>query len=209
MPHVYHWEIAGASVLTGAEIRTFRKKLSFLSDDMPGVRDLVLSQSQETDIPHRIAMDDFRRGDYKMRAYLLNIIASHQDAGLDTVEKTSVIDFGRCGCHEENVRYFQDYHAHERHRGSGHLFVGTLPTTPVCEAAISLNLHGPVYYLNAMNRFDVLWNEIEMLLECMQMQRVVVCNYTGERLVTFLAVPGEIQIADGAGMDDVLRMISE
>ena len=51
------------------------------------------------------------------------------------------------GCAAENRRYWQDYLANGRDLGRGGLFVATLASTPVCEAAITLGAHGSGCYV--------------------------------------------------------------
>ena len=124
--------------------RTWRRGIAISGEDTQDAKAKVAAETE--DFPHVFGLDNFRRGDAKVRTYILASILAHRDAEVDSVRPTAIIDFGRQGCHEQNLDYFNDYREHGRHLGRGHLFVGTLPTTPPCEAAISLKLTGPCFY---------------------------------------------------------------
>jgi len=51
------------------------------------------------------------------------------------------------GCLESNVRYFRDYIETGRTLARGNLFVYTLPSSPLAEAAIAFGLQGPLLYM--------------------------------------------------------------
>ncbi len=70
-------------------------------------------------------------------------------AGKKPSDAIAVIGIGTDGALPENLRYRADYLQNGRTAGRGHLFVGTLPSTPVCETAIALSLHGPAWYTTA------------------------------------------------------------
>ena len=83
---------------------------------------------------------DFRRGCGKVKAAMLGAIAALYDAGAFPSDRIALIGTGSDGSRTENLAYYQDYTEHGRDGGRGQLFVGTLPTTPLCEAAIALSL---------------------------------------------------------------------
>ena len=51
------------------------------------------------------------------------------------------------GCLQSNVEFFKDYVEHGRTLGRASLFVNTLPSIPVAEAAIYLKCRGPLVYM--------------------------------------------------------------
>lgn len=181
----YHWRFIGASKLENLSIRTSRLQLNYSSNSIEELKETLLQTPDQ--YPHEIKLEHFRRGDEKMQAYILNGIATHRDAAVDAVPETAMLDFGQCGCHQQNISYYSDYQKYGRHKGQGHLFVGTLPTTPICETAIALNLKASAYYLDSMGRFETLYSEIEMLLESTPSKRVLVYHYSGHVIYTFLA----------------------
>lgn len=113
-----------------------------------------------------------------------------------SLSRTAVLDCGREGCHQENLLYYRDYLENGRHLGRGHLFVGTLPSTPLCEAAISLGLNGPAYYMDPLDRNELLWNEIEFLLEEDENERVLLFHFTGGVLYVFCFTKGSTLLED-------------
>ena len=144
----------------------------------------------------------------KTLKYILAAVLAHRDAEVDSVRETAIADFGRQGCHEQNLNYFNDYREHGRHLGRGHLFVGTLPTTPPCEAAISLKLTGPCFYMDSLGRWTVLWDEVTNFFEMPGIRRVMICNYESDKLTVLLAEPGgTLEIPDDSGPEPLARRI--
>jgi hypothetical protein len=94
-------------------------------------------------------LDDFGRGTQAVRrSQLCALLAAGDLAPLSLpVEKTAVIGWNGDGCLAENHRYWSDYTANNRQGGRGGLFVATLPTIPVGEAAITLGYQGFSVYL--------------------------------------------------------------
>jgi len=56
------------------------------------------------------------------------------------------------GCLESNLNYFKDYVQAGRVLARGNLFVYTLPSSPLAEAAIHFGLQGPLFYINFPER---------------------------------------------------------
>lgn len=74
-----------------------------------------------------------------------------RDAGITYSERhkqdMGILGTNTVGCLESNVRYFKDYVATGRKIARGNLFIYTLPTSPLAEAAISFGLQGPLLYM--------------------------------------------------------------
>lgn len=64
------------------------------------------------------------------------------------------------GCLESNVRYFRDYIETGRKIARGNLFVYTLPSSPLAEAAIAFGLQGPLLYMMFQQK------QIPSLVQC-------------------------------------------
>ena len=106
------------------------------------------------------------------------------------------------------IEKLNDYREHGRHLGRGHLFVGTLPTTPPCEAAISLKLTGPCFYMDSLGRWPVLWDEVTNFFEMPGVRRVMICHYESDRLTVLLAEPGgPLELPDDSGPENLARRI--
>ena len=60
----------------------------------------------------------------------------------------SVFGIGGVGCRIENANYWQDYAQNGRTMGRSSLFVSTLNSTPLCEAAITVGAQGSIRYVD-------------------------------------------------------------
>ncbi len=69
-----------------------------------------------------------------------------EEAGMREIGMTTA---GYDGCLDANQRYFQDYVETGRMTGRGSLFIYTLATSTLGEAAIVLRLSGPALYLHS------------------------------------------------------------
>lgn len=58
-----------------------------------------------------------------------------------------ILGSNRDGCLDSNVEYFKDYVDCGRTLSRGNLFIYTLPSSPLAEAAIHLGLTGPTLYI--------------------------------------------------------------
>jgi len=206
MNRTYPWHVIGGVSVDRLAFRTWRRGLEYIGEDTQDAKAKVSAVQDE--FPHVYGLDNFRRGDSKVRTYILASVLAHRDASADALRETAIIDFGRQGCHEQNLEYFNDYREHGRHLGRGHLFVGTLPTTPPCEAAISLKLTGPCIYMDALDRFHVLWEEVSNFFEMPWIRRVMICRYESGKLTVLLAEPGgTTEIPDASAPEDLAGRI--
>lgn len=62
---------------------------------------------------------------------------------------TGILGTSRNGCLESNRAYFKDYIDCGRTLSRGNLFIYTLPSSPLAEAAIHLGLTGPTLYVTS------------------------------------------------------------
>jgi len=60
-----------------------------------------------------------------------------------------LVAVSRKGCLDANLAYFKDYFQSGRKLARGNLFIYTLPTSPLAEAAIYLGFRGPLFYLES------------------------------------------------------------
>lgn len=140
---------------------TMNRDLSFESKDgIAGIyREIVSSK-----IIPLMRFDNFRRAGEKARLAMLGSALAFSDAGLNSDGNVAVIGWGGEESIMENRAYFADYAVNGRFLGRSQLFIGTLPTTPLCEAAICLNLHGPVFYFQSDGGLNSVLAEAESLL---------------------------------------------
>ena len=60
----------------------------------------------------------------------------------------SIFGIGGVGCRIENANYWRDYAQNGRVMGRSSLFVSTLNSTPLCEAAITIGAQGSIRYVD-------------------------------------------------------------
>ena len=180
----YQWQVAGAAKLCGMRLTSARKKISLESADLSGLLSGLLALPG---LP-RVFTEDFRRGDPVVRQHLLAAILAVFDADAGSGGNTALLSHSREGCLKQNRAYFSDYLQYGRQYGKGHLFVGTLPSTPVCEAAIALRFHGAAYYIDTLENMDLFWRETELLL--VDHPSVLAFHREKENLYAFFLVPG-------------------
>ena len=102
----YPWHIIGGVTADGLSFRTWRRGLVYTAEDTQDAKAKVSEPQDE--FPHVYGLDNFRRGDAKVRTYILAALLAHRDAEVDSVRETAIADFGRQGCHEQNLNYFND-----------------------------------------------------------------------------------------------------
>jgi 3-oxoacyl-[acyl-carrier-protein] synthase II len=73
-----------------------------------------------------------------------------RDAGLnyskEKKQEVGLLGLDQYGCEKANVDYFQDYIDGGRSMARANLFIYTLPSSPLAEAAVHFGLQGPLYY---------------------------------------------------------------
>ena len=188
MNPVYSWHAAGAAKICGTRLVSARKKISLEAGDLPGLLPLLLARPG---IPP-VSTEDFRRGDLVTRQHLLTAILAVLDADAGSGGDPALLGHSRQGCLKQNRAYFSDYVQYGRQYGKGHLFVGTLPSTPICEAAIALGFHGAAYYLDTLDHTELFWREIELLLT--DHPAVLAFHREMETLFAFYLIPGETEV---------------
>lgn len=190
MNGAYPWKVSGAAKLCGSRLISAGKHLVLESGDLSGLLSRLLALPN---LP-RVSTEDFRRGDSIVRQHLLTAILAVFDADAAPGGNTAMISHSQEGCLKQNRAYFSDYVQYGRQFGKGHLFVGTLPSTPVCEAAIALGFHGAAYYADTRDRMDLFWREIELLLA--DYPSVLAFHRERETLYAFFLTPGRTVVPD-------------
>ena len=149
-------KIQGGAVLEQQTLRTFLHGETFPVADPSALAGLLL---RGAGVPPR-------SGARSVQAILLFAGAFHDAGGACAdPEGTAVLSWGRTGSHPENLRYWHDYLAAGRTDGRGRFFVGTLATTPVCDAAIVCGLRGGILYLDTFGAQAPLREEIGDLFD--------------------------------------------
>lgn len=64
--------------------------------------------------------------------------------------KAGILSISRDGCVQGNLDYFRDYIESGRKLGRGNLFIHTLPTSPLAQAAMMFGFKGPNFHISCM-----------------------------------------------------------
>lgn len=96
---------------------------------------------------------NFARFDAPTRLTCCAVALSLRDADVSYGEKEgldfALVGSGPGGCLQANFDYFRDYAESGRTMGRGNLFIYTLPTSPLAEAAIHFGFAGPLLFIGA------------------------------------------------------------
>ena len=96
-------------------------------------------------------IENFGRFNHDSKLAILAIALALYDAKITYVKDKkldiSILGTNTSGALDANLAYFNDYVAHGRTLGRGNLFIYTLPSSPLAEAAIHFGLTGKLLYL--------------------------------------------------------------
>lgn len=98
-------------------------------------------------------IENFKRFDSVSKKVTLSIALALHDAGhrcsKEQKQGIALLGTGCEGAVQANKDYFQDYVESGRKIGRGNLFIYTLASSPLAEAAIHFGLQGPLLYVSA------------------------------------------------------------
>ncbi len=110
-----------------------------------------LSQLGKTDGFFRYPIRHFGRFEPITQQVCYTTALALADAGIDYAEgrrlNSGLIASSTDGCVLSNVRFFEDYIDGGRTLSRANLFIYTLPSSPLAEAAVHFGLQGPLLYL--------------------------------------------------------------
>ena len=93
--------------------------------------------------------------------------------------RCAVVLYGCDGSDAANAAYFRDYAENGRVMGSGLLFRYTLPSCPAADAAIGLELQGPLFYLRTESlRLD----ELDAMAEAEVLDAILLLHHEADRV---------------------------
>ena len=100
-----------------------------------------------------IPFKNFGRLDVASRATAYAVALALRDAGVEYPLRdgayAGIVGANTSGCLVSDTAYFKDYLDGNRILGRGNLFIYTLPTSPLGEAAIHFGLTGPLFYVSS------------------------------------------------------------
>ncbi len=101
-------------------------------------------------------IENFGRFDAASRLVALSVALSLYDANIhyakDKKQDIGILGTSPDGAMDSNLVYFRDYAQAGRKLGRGNLFIYTLPSSPLAEAAIHFGLQGPLAYIRHTNK---------------------------------------------------------
>ncbi len=93
-----------------------------------------------------------KRFDIISRTTCYSVALALKDAGIsyshDHKKNIGILGANEEGCLESNINYYKDYIDCGRIKARGNLFIYTLPSTPLAEAAIHFGLSGPLLHMS-------------------------------------------------------------
>lgn len=96
---------------------------------------------------------NFGRLDADSKMVCYSVALALKDAGesysFDSKKDIGIIGTNMDGSLQSDIDYFKDYVAYGRKLSRGNLFIYTLPTSPLGEAAIHFGLQGPLFYMTS------------------------------------------------------------
>jgi hypothetical protein len=100
-------------------------------------------------------IENFGRFDAPSRLVTLCVALALHDAGIhyakEKKQDIGILGTSPDGALDANLAYFRDYAQAGRKLGRGNLFIYTLPSSPLAEAAIHFGLQGPLAYIRQAN----------------------------------------------------------
>ncbi len=112
-------------------------------------------------------------------------------AGQPVPAGAGLIGVGELGTVEANLDYFRDYWRNGRRLARGNLFLYTLPTSPLAEAALAFQLRGPLYWLQPEERRGErarAFAQAEAALDAGGVPALFICHGHPDRVVLYTAV---------------------
>ena len=124
-------------------------------------------------------IENFARFDQASKLVTLSVALSLYDAdipyGKVKKQDIGVVGASPVGALASNLAYFRDYVAYGRKLGRGNLFIYTLASSPLAEAAIHFGLQGPTFYMRHLEKTEEnLLAQAEMMVRNQEAQAMLV-----------------------------------
>jgi len=136
-----------------------------------------------------------------------------RDAGL-SAEESRKLDIGILGTNTDgsldaNRSYFSDYLKAGRKLGSGHLFIYTLPTSPLAEATIHFGLKACNLYIgHDGGGAETLLDDALLLIEDGQAARILAVKAASSEAICLLLGPGKPGSGKSPAVNDVRKFVA-
>jgi len=136
-----------------------------------------------------------------------------RDAGIP-VEDCRKLDAGLIGTNtggsiDANRAYFSDYLKAGRKLGSSHLFIYTLPTSPLAESAIHFGLKAcNLYIVHPGGGIQKLLDDANLLIADGQAARIMAVKAHSNEAICFLLGPGEVGAGKSLPLGEVRKLVA-
>jgi len=137
-------------------------------------------------------VENFSRFDQASKLTSLAVGLALYDAGIvygqGKKREIGILAANRNGSLEAQAAYFKDYIDNGRILGRGNLFIYTLPSTPLAEAAIHFGLSGPLLYLNLFNnpKDTKLIEYAQEIITLGQAEKMLVLSFSDQKTTCFV-----------------------
>ena len=169
-------KILGISWITENKFGTVHKELIGSYENS---RDLY-GQLKETGIVRR-SMKNFGKLDQVSKNTCLAISLALFDMGISSTEEkmrnVGILSTNEKGCLDSNIKYFKDYVDCGRRLSRGNLFIYTLPSSPIADAAIAFGCQGPVAYFSfEKDQTNQIFDQGRMMIEQKEATDLLIVN---------------------------------
>ena len=128
-------------------------------------------------------IENFARFDRASKFVTLSVALALYDAGInyakDKKQNTGILGMSPDGAFDSSLAYFKDYVEAGRKLGRGNLFIYTLPSSPLAEAAIHFGLQGPLAYIrNSEKPKERLLAQAQLMIENKEAQVMLAVDFS-------------------------------
>ena len=133
-------------------------------------------------------IENFARFDQASKLVTLSVALALYDAGITyTKEKKQnigILGMSPDGAFASNLAYFKDYVEAGRKLGRGNLFIYTLPSSPLAEAAIHFGLQGPLLYIKSAEKpKERLLAQAQLMIQNKEAQEMLAVDFSSTEVI--------------------------
>ena len=178
--------IKGIGWITKTEYGSIIKKLQRNYNDLKSLHSHLQHESVL-----KYAIKNFRRFDAASKMTCCSIALALNDAGITYSEHMKhdigILGTNNDGCLESNLAYFKDYVSCGRTIARGNLFIYTLSSTPMAEAAIYFGCRGPLLYIKFQhNQIPSMLRYTGKMILCGETSKMIAVEANEEKAVCFV-----------------------
>jgi 3-oxoacyl-(acyl-carrier-protein) synthase len=140
-------------------------------------------------------IENFARFDQASKFVTLSVALVLYDAGItytkDKKQNIGILGMSLDGAFTSNLAYFKDYVEAGRKLGRGNLFIYTLPSSPLAEAAIHFGLQGPLVYIRSAEKpRERLLAQAQLMIQNKEAQAMIAVDFSSTEATCYF-ISGE------------------